>query len=75
MYYEDAETQITEKMRLETARIPFEAVPKSTTICLTRLLFLFILLKHNYLYIKRGTQNETNLSTQEKTKKQSSRFP
>ena len=26
MYYEDAETQITEKMRLETARIPFEAV-------------------------------------------------
>ena len=28
MYYEDAETQITEKMRLETARIPFEAVPQ-----------------------------------------------
>ena len=31
MYYEDAETQITEKMRLETARILFEAVPKKRT--------------------------------------------
>lgn len=62
-------------MHFESCAFPFEAVPKSTTICLTRLLFLFILLKHNYLYIKRGTQNETNLSTQEKTTKQSSRFP